>query len=268
MTYYLALLLIWFIIPIFEAFGFFHFYYIKLAARGFAEPMSYLAFIVGLTIITPMLGRYKGEVLKNIDIKIKECFVSGLMFAVAAIVRPNILIGILVLLAVLAFIFIKKLQYKNLVVLCIGFSPILLIPLHNFYFGEKFVPLTIAAYKDWNLGASPINYLYGFRDIILLNLESNHLKKIYLHVGDEIKLHEIWYHLTLLICLYVSLNPYSEKALRILSFSALSLQSLMLFYHVGGRYSYLTWTLSLLVILVWIRETVYPKLLNKYMDLR
>ena len=140
--------------------------------------------------------------------------------------------------------------------------------MHNFYFGEKFVPLTIAAYKDWNLGASPINYLYGFWDIILLNFESNHLKKIYLHVGDEIKLHEIWYHLTLLICLYVSLNPYSEKALRILSFSALSLQSLMLFYHVGGRYSYLTWTLSLLVILVWIKETVCPKLLNKYMGMR
>ena len=263
-----ALVLIWFCIPIFESFGFFHFYYIKLAARGFAEPMSYLAFIVGLAIVTPLLGRSFGSPKSKINTTAMECLVAGLMFSLAAIVRPNIIIGIVVVLTFLSLILIKKLNYKKLIFLCIGFSPVLLIPLHNIFYGGEFVPLTIAAYKDWNLGATPIDYFYGLKDIISLNLESKYLNKIYLHVGDEIKLHEIWYQLTLLICLYLAVSPYSEKSLRILAVSALSLQGLMLFYHVGGRYSYLTWTLSLLVILAWAREIVCPRILHHYITLR
>ena len=33
------------------------------------------------------------------------------------------------------------------------------MPIHNYYLQKKFIPLTIAAYKDWNLGAKPIDYM-------------------------------------------------------------------------------------------------------------
>ena len=44
-------LIFWFFIPIFEAFGFFHFYYVKLTIRGFGEPLSYLCFLSALLFL-------------------------------------------------------------------------------------------------------------------------------------------------------------------------------------------------------------------------
>ena len=33
------------------------------------------------------------------------------------------------------------------------------MPIHNYYFTKEIIPLTIAAYKDWNLGAKPMDYI-------------------------------------------------------------------------------------------------------------
>ena len=124
--------------------------------------------------------------------------------------------------------------------------PCLIMPIHNYYFTKEIIPLTIAAYKDWNLGAKTNRLYYAYSINIKLNFDFSLWKKIVSHVSGEIKLYEVWYHSIFSNILH-SFNKKSDILIRVISWSAISLLFLILFYHVGGRYSYLTWTLSLIV---------------------
>ena len=54
--------------------------------------------------------------------------------------------------------------------------------------------------------------------------------------------------------IFMAINRKSDRFIRLLSWTALSMLSLILFYHVGGRYSYLTWTLTLIILLYGIKN--------------
>ena len=51
------------------------------------------------------------------------------------------------------------------------------MPIHNYYFTKKLIPLTIAAYKDWNLGAKPIDYIMLIVSILKFNIDFSLWKK-------------------------------------------------------------------------------------------
>ena len=132
------------------------------------------------------------------------------------------------------------------------------MPIHNYIFTNKFIPLTIAAYKDWNLGASPSDYFILFKSLLRFSLDLDILEKIKNHVHDEIKLYEIWYHFSIAISILYAVKKKSPFIIRCLAISSISLISLLLFYHVGGRYSYLSWTLSLIVLSYWYKVDFLP----------
>ena len=127
-------------------------------------------------------------------------------------------------------------------------------------FTDKFIPLTIAAYKDWNLGARPSDYIILLKSIINFNLNLNIWNKIINHIHGEIKPYEIWYHISIIVSIYFSIIKNSPLIIRCIALSSLSLISLLLFYHVGGRYSYLSWTLSLIVLSYWFKNYFIPYL--------
>ena len=148
--------------------------------------------------------------------------------------------------------------FEAFLFLSLGFSLVLIMPLHNFIFTNKFIPLTIAAYKTGNLGASPSDYFILFKSLLTFSLDLGVLKKIINHVKGEIKLYEIWYHLSIAISIFYAVKKNSPFIIRCLAISSLSLISLLLFYHVGGRYSYLSWTLSLIVLSYSIKNDFLP----------
>ena len=90
-----------------------------------------------------------------------------------------------------------KKNYKALLFLFLGFSLVLIIPIHNYIFTNKFIPLTIAAYKDGNLGAEPSDYFILFKSLLTFSFKLAVLEKIMNHIHDEIKLYEIWYHFSI-----------------------------------------------------------------------
>ena len=125
-------------------------------------------------------------------------------------------------------------------------------------FTEKFIPLTIAAYKDWNLGARPSDYIVLLKSLVVFNIDLLTWEKIISHINGEIKLYEVWYHTSIIICIYYTVTKNSPLLIRCIALSSLSLISLLLFYHVGGRYSYLAWTLSLIVLSYWLKNVFIP----------
>ena len=187
-------------------------------------------------------------------------FLMGLLFSFSIGIRANIALGAIVLIALLTLFIISKINWKMIIPLFLGSSTITLVPIHNYVFGNKFVPLTIAAYKDWNLGTKPSDYFNLIKSIFIFDFDTYTLNKIIAHLGGEIKIYEIWYHMSLIITIYMAINTKTKYSIRAIALAAISLQTMTLFYHVGGRYGYLTWTLTLIVFLVWVKEYFLPKL--------
>ena len=117
------------------------------------------------------------------------------------------------------------------------------------------------------MGARPSDYIELILSIIKLDFNEVLWKKIISHISGEIKLYEVWYHSSILSCMYVLFIKKVPKIIKCISLAALSLLGLLLFYHVGGRYSYLTWTLTLIVLSYTLKKDVFPlmvKIKNKY----
>jgi len=254
-------LLFWFLVPIFEAFGFFHFYYVKLTLRGFGEPLAYLLYLSGLII---MIKFYKEG-----KINYTNSFILGLAISLTIGLRANILPACFVL---IVFFLLKNnhiKEFKNTFFLSLGLSLTLIIPFHNYYFTNDFIPLTIAAYKDWNLGARPSDYYNLLVSLLNFNFDYILWKKIVSHVSGEIKLYEFWYHISIITSIFYLVRIKSPMIIRCISLASLSLVILLFFYHVGGRYSYLTWTLTLLVFSYWLKNDLLPyliKIINKHVN--
>ncbi|MAI02827.1 MAG: hypothetical protein CMP40_03235 [Rickettsiales bacterium] len=249
-------LLFWFLLPLFEAFGFFHYYYVKLTLRGFAEPLSYLFFLCALSLI---IMHSKNEK----KIKIDNAFLIGFLLSLAIGLRANVLPACLIL---IIFFFIENLKNKNInniLFLFLGISLILVIPYHNYYFTGKFIPLTVAAYKDANMGVKPSEYLELFNSIITFNFNQTLWYKILNHVKGEIKFYEVWYHIAIFSCIHSLIYKKVPNIIKCISLAALSLIGLMFFYHVGGRYSYLAWTLSLMVLIYWMKNICIQYIMKK-----
>tara|TARA_B100001093_G_scaffold162330_1_gene154756 strand:- start:286 stop:1140 length:855 start_codon:yes stop_codon:yes gene_type:complete len=256
----ITFLFFWFLIPIFEAFGFFHFYYVKLTFRGFGEPLSYLFFLTSLSLL---INLYNNE--KNITNT--NSLLIGLLLSLAIGLRANILPACFILIFFFSLKSFKINKFKKISFLFLGFSSVLIIPIHNYVFTQKFIPLTIAAYKDWNLGARPSDYIALILSIIKFDFNEVLWRKIISHISGEIKLYEVWYHSSIISCMYVLFIKKVPQIIKCISLAALSLLGLLLFYHVGGRYSYLTWTLTLIVLSYTLKKEVFPlmvKIKNKY----
>ena len=248
------LIFCWYLFPIFEAFGFFHFYYVKLAMRGFAEPLSNLFFFSSIALIIHIYKINKSVITKESI----NYFFLGFMLSLSLGLRANILPAFLVLAIYMIVVLLKERKFISVICLGIGLSPCLIMPIHNFYFTKEFIPLTIAAYKDWNLGARPIDYITFLLSILKLDIDLSLWKKITSHISGEIKFYEIWYHVSIFSAIYVAMSKKSDKIIKLISWAALSMLILILFYHVGGRYSYLTWTLCLIVFSYWIKNNLFP----------
>jgi len=256
----ITFLFFWFLIPIFEAFGFFHFYYVKLTFRGFGEPLSYLFFLTSLSLL---INLYNNE--RNITNT--NSLLIGLLLSLAIGLRANILPACFILIFFFCIKSFKRNKLKKIGFLLLGFSLVLIIPIHNYVFTQKFIPLTIAAYKDWNLGARPSDYIELILSIIKLDFNEVLWNKIINHISGEIKLYEVWYHSSIISCMYVLFIKKVPQIIKCISLAALSLLGLLLFYHVGGRYSYLAWTLALIVLSYTLKKEVFPlmvKIKNKY----
>ena len=100
----------WFFLPLFEAFGFYHFYYVKLAVRGFAEPLSNLFFFTAIALI---INLYKTNASLVSNEKMIYFF-FGLALSIALGLRGNILPAFLITVFYLFIVLLKSKSYKSI----------------------------------------------------------------------------------------------------------------------------------------------------------
>jgi hypothetical protein len=252
----LAFILAFVVLPIGALFGSTFALYVKAASRGYADPLAFTAFLAGFVLLVPRSDQ---------DMKGREAprFFGAMLLALAVFLRPNLVLAAAVMFAAALFSALRRRDPAGLAALGLGFAPILLLALHNWAFGGVFVLLAsnsvaamrtppsayFAALSELTrgdiLGANVaivtdqiLQYLSGPLDLLAMVPVHVAAIAILLRVGLFGTRYDFW--------------------LRAAALAALLQHGVGLCYLIFDRYYLLTWLLTLLVCLVWLKTEGVP----------
>jgi hypothetical protein len=160
----------------------------------------------------------------------------------------------------LAALFLK--QWPRLAGLCIGTLPVFSMALHNWVFGHVFVLFSNNADLPEVLVMPPSAYLAAAREVLSLDFGGGYAMRALTQVANWLSEPAESYATIPLnaagvaILLYVVLRGRQfDPWLRLVGASALAQHGVALFYNAAiARYHFLTWFLTLLVVMVFMRE--------------
>ena len=249
-TWYKILLMTFLFIPILEAFGFFQLYLIKYTFLGFGAGIAITSLIISVNLFWQK---------DDYEHKIFELILIGLLFAFAISLRPNFAISIFILLLGISFYFFHtKQNIKKLFYFGLGFSPFLLIPIHNYHFGKILVPITASATIKNNMPNHPDIWIDCF------NSSEIACSRIIDHIGIWISYKEPWYILIFLLLWIIIFHKNSSYFEKILATSMIAGHLQFLFYEGVARYSHGIWLISFLTCIPIICNTVWPRIDKVY----
>jgi hypothetical protein len=253
-----TLALVFTALPAGEIFGTSFFHYAKWAARGFADPAAHILLLWGLWVIVPAREGAPNRARLSAG--------GALLLALAVFTKPLVapIVGIVLGGAGLAALVQR--QWRRLLGLCIGFLPVLLMPLHNWVFGHKFVLLsTNAGIPSLNV-MPPSAYAAALRELLHLDFGGAHLHRALVQIGawlSEPSQLAIFIPVAaagVLVVAYVTLRGRDyDPWLRLLGGAVLAECAVDLVYAATPRYYFSMWLLAALVVAVVI-ERRFPAL--------
>jgi hypothetical protein len=249
----LALALIFAAIPTGVVFGSSLVLYIKWAARGFGDPAAYVLFLSGFVLL---VGRA--------DTGPRDRFASalgaGLSFALALFVRPNLAPAAGILLGGAGLAALWQRQFRRLAGMCLGFLPVLGMALHNWAYGGVFVLFTSTADHHTTLVMPPSAYLAALSELLRFDLSGEHVARAVKQIGgwlsgpSESVIVAPLHVAALVVLVRVALWKIADPWLRLTAWALLVQHCVGIFYATAGRYYYLTWLLTLLVVAAWLQR--------------
>jgi hypothetical protein len=248
----IALILLFVGVPIGTLFGTTFVQYEKWASRGFADPAAYMLFIAGLAALVPPLSGTSN--------RFSRAFFAALLLTLGIFMKPIVAPAAGVLLGGAGLAALYQRQWPRLAGLCIGFVPVLSMPLHNWVFGHVFV-LFSANSADSNLLVMPPSaYVAAARD--LLHFDFSGVARVLRQLADWLSgPAESYWTIPLnaagvAILIYVVLRGRTfDPWLRLIGGAALAQHAVALFYNAAtARYHFLTWFLTMLVVMVWFHD--------------
>jgi len=250
-------------IPIGMLFGSSLVQYVKWAARGFADPAAYVFFLAGFVLLIGRTQDGPGN-------RYGAAFGSGFLFALALFVRPNIVPAVALLLGGAGAAALWQRQYRRVTGLALGFLTVVGVPLHNWIYGGVFVPITTTAAHPGALVMPPATYLSAVSELMHLDFAGAYVRRALEQIGGWLagpSEHVATAPLNaaaLLVLVRVALWPQRDGWLRLTAWATLVQQCVGLFYATPGRYYYLTWLLTLLIVAVWAHREGLPVLRGNF----
>ena len=261
----LALVLLFVAVPLGMLFGTSFAHYVKWAARGFADPAAYILFIAGLgTIIGTSPAGPAG--------KFFPALFGALLLALGIAMKPIVAPAAAVLLAGAGLAALYAKQWPRLAGLCIGTLPVFSMALHNWVLGHVFVLFSANSANSDLLVMPPTAYLTALRELLSLDFSGGYAMRALTQVANWLSEPAESYATIPLnaagvaILGYVVLRGRSfDPWLRLVGASALAQHLVALFYNAAiARYHFLTWFLTLLVVMVFMREVGIGWLQRRY----
>ena len=250
----LALILLFVAIPIGTLFGTSFVQYELWASRGFADPAAYILFVAG---VLPIIG---GRALERREFW--PAFFGALLLALGIFMKPIVAPAAAILLggAGMAALYLR--QWPRLAGLCIGFLPAFSMALHNWIYGHVFVLFSTNAEHSAVLVMPPTAYAAAAHELITLDLHGEHIARLFSQIAHWLSGPAESYATIPLnaagvaILLYVVFRGRQfDPWLRLIGASALAQHAVALFYTAAtARYHFLSWLLTMLVVMVWLRQ--------------
>src|SRR5262249_33571907 len=259
----LALIVIFVAIPVGIAFGTSFVQYEQWASRGFADPMAYILFIAGVLLIVDGPSG---------DANTARAFFGALLLALGIFMKPIVAPAAAILLggAGIAALYLR--QWSRLAGMCIGFLPVFSMALHNWVYGHVFVLFSSNSAHPYVLVMPPSAYMAILHDLVNLELNGEHFRRLLVQIADwlsgpaesrfTIPLNAV----SVAILIYVVLRGRRfDPWLRLIGAAALAQHSVAFFYTAAtARYHFLTWFLTMLVVVVWLQQVGVERLNQRY----
>jgi hypothetical protein len=166
------------------------------------------------------------------------------MFALALFVRPNIAPAAGILLAGAGLAALWQGQFRRVAGLTVGFLPVLGMALHNWVYGGALVLFTSSA-------TMAIELLH-------LNFAGAHLARAVERIGawlagpSEAVILAPLNAVAVAVLVRVAVWARADPWLRLLAAATLAQHCVAILLVAQGRYNYLTWLLTLLVVVAWL----------------
>jgi hypothetical protein len=262
----LALVLVFAAVPIGVLFGSSLVQYVKWAARGFADPAAYTCFLGALLLLVGRTGAGPRD-------GFAAAFGAGLLFALALFVRPNIAPAAGILLAGASLAALWQRQYGRLAGLCIGFAPVFGMTLHNWLYGGALVLFTSTAAHPGALVMPPAAYLAALSELARLDVAGEHVVRALRQIAgwlagpSESAVMAPLNAAALVVLVRVAAWGKADPWLRLAAGATLVQHCVGLFYATAGRYYYLTWLLTFLVVMVWVHDEGIDILRRRFPEL-
>src|SRR5262249_54492073 len=249
LTWALALTLIFAAIPVGVGFGSSLVQYVKWAARGFADPAAYVFFLAAFVLLLGRLGEGPRD-------RFARAFGAGLLFALA--LGPTIAPAAGVLLAGAAIAALTQRALTRAAALAFGFAPVLALALHNWIYGGTVVLFTTSAAHPLLLVMPPSAYLAALAELAHGDVAGEHVIRAgnqivgWLAGPSEAVAMAPLNAAAIAVLVRVVLTRRADPWLRLTAGATLAQHGVALVYAADGRYAYLTWLLTLLVVAAWV----------------
>jgi hypothetical protein len=187
-----------------------------------------------------------------------RAFGAGLLFALALFVRPNIAPAAGVLLAGAGIATLAQRQFRRLAGLVLGFAAVLGMALHNWVYGGELVLFTTSAGHPLLLTMPPSAYLAALAELAHLDFAGEHVMRALRQIAgwlagpsESVAMAPL-NAAAIVVLVRVLLWKAADPWLRLTAFATLVQHGVALVYASAGRYYYLTWLLTLLVVAAWV----------------
>jgi hypothetical protein len=187
-----------------------------------------------------------------------RAFAAGLLFALALAVRPNIAPAAGILLAGGGIMALAAREFRRVAGLTLGFAAVLTMALHNWVYGGALVLFTTTAGIPKLLVMPPAAYLAALAELGHLDVAGEHVIRALRQIAgwlagpSESLAMAPLNAAAIVVLIRVMLWRQAEPWLRLTAIATLVQHGVALFYASAGRYYYLTWLLTLLVVAAWV----------------
>ncbi len=251
----LTFVLLFVAVPIGILFGSSFLQYSKWAARGFADPATYILFIAGMI---PIIG----PTAAGPSLRFTPAVCGALLLALAIFMKPVVAPAAAVLLSGAGIVSLYRKEWARLAGLCIGCVPVFSMALHNWVYGHVFVLFSSNAQLPVVLTMPPSAYGALARELLTVNFSGGYGVRFLMQITNWLSGPAESYFTAPLnaagaaIVVWVVLRGCAfDPWLRLVGAATLAQHSVAFFYTGAfARYHFLTWLLTILIVVVWAHD--------------
>ena len=252
-------------IPLGLLFGTSFINYAGWAARGFADPLAYMLFVAGTVVVI-------GATSAGPCDRFTSAVFGALLLALGICMKPIVAPAAAVLLGCSGLATLYLRQFRRLAGLCLGFSPVFLMALHNWVYGHVFVLFSANSEHPLVLVMPPSAWAAAAHEVLSFDLHGTKLalaaKQILDWLSGPAESH--WTiplnGLAVIVLIYVvARGRRFDPWLRVVGAAALAQHVVALFYTSAvARYHFLEWLLTAVVVMVWFHQIGIDWLNRRY----